>query len=99
MPSSASWGFPVRWGNPRTEPNENSRVEVDDREDFHRLKDISVLKQSELVTEQALYDAGLSPVPRLGRFFIFLTPFSSFCFFFSALTIYRSFQICHRGHD
>ena len=43
-------------------------MEAADREDFHRLKDISVPKQSELVTEQALYDAGLSPVPRLGRF-------------------------------
>ena len=51
---------------PRTEANDNSRVEADDREDFHRLKDMSVPKQRELVTEQALYDAGLSLVPRLG---------------------------------
>ena len=64
--SSSSWGFPSRWGTPRTEANENSRVDADDREDFHRLKDMSVPKQRELVTEQALYDAGLSLVPRIG---------------------------------
>ena len=74
-------------------------MEAEDREDFHRLKDISVPKQSELVTEQALYDADLSPVPRLGRFFIFLVPFSSFHFFFSILTICRLFQTCRREHD
>ena len=51
--SSSSWGFPSRWGVPRTEANDNSRVEADDREDFHRLKDMSVPKQRELVTEQA----------------------------------------------
>ena len=77
--SSAPWGFSARWGNPRTDPNENSRVEVGDREDFHRLKDISVPKQSELVTEQALYDAGLSPVPRLGRFAFFRHLYFLFC--------------------
>ena len=65
-------------------------MEVDDREDFHRLKDISVPKQRELVTEQALYDVGLSPVPHLGRFFIFLSPFS-FCFPIMVITI------CHRS--
>ena len=75
MSSSTPWGFPVRWGNPRTEPNENSQVEADDREDFHRLKDISVPKQRELVTEQALYDAGLSSIPGLGLFFFSLSPF------------------------
>ncbi|XP_073102951.1 uncharacterized protein [Elaeis guineensis] len=64
--SPSSWGFPSHWGVPRTEANDNSRVEADDREDFHRLKDMSVPKQRELVTEQALYDAGLSLVPRLG---------------------------------
>ena len=26
---------------PRTEANDNSRVEADDREDFHRLKDLN----------------------------------------------------------
>ena len=41
-------------------------MEADDREDFHRLKDMSVPKQRELVTEQALYDTGLSLVPRIG---------------------------------
>ena len=64
--SPSSWGFPSHWGVPRIEANDNSRVEADDREDFHRLKDMSVPKQRELVTEQALYDAGLSLVPRLG---------------------------------
>ena len=52
-------------------------MEAKDREDFHRLKDISMPKQRELVTEQALYDVGLSPVPRLGQFFIFLPLFLS----------------------
>ena len=79
--SSVPWGFSTRWGDPRTQPNENSRVEAGDREDFHRLKDISVPKQRELVTEQALYDAGLSPVRRLGRFSIVF----SFFFFLSFL--------------
>ena len=74
--SSSSWGFPSRWGVPRTEANDNSRVDVDDREDFHRLKDMSVPKQRELVTEQALYDAGLSLVPRIG---IDRSPSFSFC--------------------
>ena len=41
-------------------------MEVDDQEDFHRLRNMSVPKQKELVTEQALYDAGLSSVLRLG---------------------------------
>ena len=74
--SSSSWGFPSRWGAPRTEANDNSRVDMDDREDFHRLKDMSVPKQRELVTEQALYDAGLSLVPRIG---IARSPSFSFC--------------------
>ena len=41
-------------------------MEAEDREDFHRLKDMSVPKQRELVTEQALYDADLSLVLHLG---------------------------------
>ena len=41
-------------------------MEAGDREDFHRLKDVSVPEQRELVTEQALYDAGLSSVLHLG---------------------------------
>ena len=63
-------------------------MEAGDREDFHRLKDISVSKQRELVTEQALYDVGLSSVPRLGLFF--------FSFFFGVDPLLK-LQTCCRG--
>ena len=61
-----SLGFSSRLVDPRTSPNDNSRIEVDDQEDFHRLKDMSVPKQKELIIEQALYDAGLSSISCLG---------------------------------
>ena len=60
------WSFSSCWGDPRTGPNENSRMEIDDRKDFHRLKDMAVPPQRELMIEKALYDAGLSSVTSLG---------------------------------
>ena len=43
-----------------------TRVEVDDWKDFHRLKDMAIPPQRELMTEQALYDVRFSSVTSLG---------------------------------
>ena len=64
--SSSPWGFPSWWGDPRIGPNENSLVDTVDQEDFLQLKNIEVPPQRELMTEQALYDAGLSSIISLG---------------------------------
>ena len=64
--SSSTWSFSSCWGDPRIEPNKHNRIDVIDREDFLRLRDIKVLAQRELMTKQALYDAGLSLITFLG---------------------------------
>ena len=49
--SSSSWGFSSSWRDSRANLNKHSRVDVIDREDFLRLKDMEVPTQWELMTE------------------------------------------------
>ncbi|KAG1361451.1 putative transcription factor PIF1 [Cocos nucifera] len=53
-------------GEPNVLSNGNSQVDLADREDFFRLKDMKVLLQKELNTEESLYDAELSLASSMG---------------------------------
>ena len=74
--------------------NDNSRMEVSDRKDFHRLKDMVVPPQRELMTEQDLYDAGLSSITSLDIVqlvtFIFFCLFLNYTDFFILIAVMQS---------
>ncbi|EHA8591296.1 hypothetical protein COCNU_scaffold041207G000030 [Cocos nucifera] len=61
--STLPWSFSFIWGTPNISPDDNNRIDPADWEDFLKLKDMELPKQKDLLTDQALYDAEVGPVP------------------------------------
>ena len=60
------WGFNTAWGEPYLDANRDDNVSDVNWNDFRTLKDAVVPAPTVLLSEQSLFNAGLSPTANLG---------------------------------